>query len=266
MTRKTKGSKSSKERTYAVSTSNTPGNRYGSYWSEPTADGFASALGKAIHAKTGKPVGIIIMDGTGLELKHWMNIPSLATAPRLKADYENIAAITPGTPFYLKNADRYLGEWKAYWSKTIPAMITTKDVPDGSGWGSFPGFNSVVETDAAQTFNALVVSFRNTQFKGIVFMAEQSMVAKDQGAHFGEELSALANGWKRHFRGEKDPHFIYTLPAKSLASAITKPSAIQGASNSFEIGAWYVPQRKPQPIDTHPYAAGLVEAILKAAY
>lgn len=69
----------------------------------------------------------------------------------------------------------------------------------------------------------------------------------------------------RHFRGEKDPHFIYTLPAQSLAPGITKPSDIQGASTAFEIGAWHVPQKKADP-NNHPYAAGLVEAILKTAY
>jgi sialate O-acetylesterase len=265
MTRMSKGSKSTGERTYSVSTSSGPRNRFASYWSEPTADGFASTLAKAIHAKTGKPVGIIIMDGTGLELKHWMDIPTLATAPSLKADYENIAAITPGTPFYLKNAERFLGEWNKYWSETIPTMIATKDVPDGSAWGSFPEFKSVVTTDATQTFNALVVSFRNTQLKGIVFMAEPSMVAKEDGAHFGSELSALANGMKRHFRGEKDPHFIYTLPAQSLAPGITKPSGIEGANTAFEISTWHVPTKKPD-FSKHPYAAGLVEAILKTAY
>jgi hypothetical protein len=44
-----------------------------------------------------------------------------------------------------------------------------------------------VETDATRIFNFLVASFRNTQLKGIGFMAEQSMVAKEQGAHFGAE-------------------------------------------------------------------------------
>lgn len=43
------------------------------------------------------------------------------------------------------------------------------------------------------------------------------MIAKDEGASFGGEMTALANGWKRLFKGRKDPHFIHTIPAKSLA-------------------------------------------------
>lgn len=267
MTRKSKGLRSRNERTYSVSTSNTPRNRFASYWSEPTGDGFAVDLAKAIHAETGKPVGIIFMDGADLELKHWMSIRSLANAPSLKSDYDNIAAITPGTPFYLRNAECYIGDWKKYWSEYIPAMIATRDVPDDAPWGSYPTFNSVVKTDASQTFNALVASFRNTRLKGIVFITEQSMVAKDQGANFGSELSALANGWKRHFGGEKDQHFIYTIPALSLVPGITKPGDIHGANAAFELDAWHGKgKRGGYATGSQPYMSGLVETVLKAAY
>jgi len=268
MTRMAKGFLFKAPRAYTVSTSSTPGNRFASYWSEPTKDGFASNLAKAIHAKTGKPVGIIFMDGKDLELKHWMDIPTLAKVPSLKADYENIATITPGTPFYQQNAGRYIADWKTYWSVTIPAMIATKDVPDGSGWGSFPNFGSVVTTDATQTYNCLVASFRNTQLKGIVFMTEPRMFAKDEGANFGSEMSALANGWKRHFKGEKDPHFIYSMPAKSLAQKITKPGNIEGASAAFEVGAW--PEAGSKGGSTTAtetaFVESLVGTIIKAAY
>jgi sialate O-acetylesterase len=267
MTRMAKGFLADNPRTYTVSTSSTPLNRFASYWSEPTNDGFAANLAKAIHAKTGKPVGIIFMDAKDLQLKHWMDVPSLAKAPSLKADYENLAAITPGTPFYQKNAERYVADWKKYWTDFIPEMIATKAVPDDSAWGSFPNFASAVTTEATQTFNVLVASFRNTQVKGIVFMTEPSMFASDEGTNFGNEFSALANGWKRHFKNEKDPHFIHTIPAKSLAPKVTKP-AIDGASSAVEITAWPEPLTKgKKPNDEVPAANQvLIDTILKTAY
>jgi len=265
ITRMSKGFKSAAPRTYTVATSSTPKNRFASYWAEPTGEGIAAALANAIHAKTGKPVGIIFMDGNDLQLKHWMDIPSLANAPGLRADYENLAAITPGNPFYQKNAERHIADWKRYWSEYIPQMIATKAVPDDAAWGSFPSFGNTVSTDATQVFNVLVASFRNTRVKGIVFMTEPGMFATDDGANFGPEMSALANGWKRHFNNETDPHFIHTIPAKSLAPKITRPAAIEGSATAVEITAWPEPGRHGQftPEAVTAATQGIIEAILK---
>lgn len=267
MTRMAKGVKHKQERPYSVATSTTPKNRFASYWSTPIEGGFAHKLADAIHAKTGRPVGIIYMDEDSLELKHWMDVPSLANAPSLKADYEDIAAITPGTPFYKENAERYVDAWKKYWGEYIPEMIATKAVPDKAPWGSYPAFAGSVETDATQVYNCLVTSFRRTQLKGIVFMTEKTMVEKNSGADFAGEMTALANGWKRLFRGEKDPHFIYTIPSKELASKISKPDAINGASTAFEMSKWPAQSDKGSyATDAHKSMEGLVEAIMGAAY
>ena len=269
MTRKAKGVKSPSPRPYSVATSTTPKNRFASYWSEPTAPGFAANLAKAIHAKTGKPVGVIYMDEDDLELKHWMDVYSLADAPSLKTDYEDLAAITPGTSFYQKNAQRYVQAWKTYWGEYIPEMIATKAVPDGAAWGAFPTFDGKVETDATYYHNCLVASFKRTQLKGIVFMTEASNVAAADGAYFGEQMSALANGWKRFFKGEKDPHFVYTIPSQELASKISQPKEMKGASTPFQVTAW--PERTKK--GKGAYASGelaalkgLVEAAVEAAY
>lgn len=277
MARVAKGVKSPRERPYSVATSTTPapGNRFASYWGEAESeDAFAVKLAKAIHAKTGKPVGILYMDDMGNELKHWMDVPSLANAPSLKADYEDIAAITPGTPFYRKNAERYVAAWKTYWGEYIPEMIATKAVPDGVPWGSYPGFAGSVDTDATRVYNCLIASFRRTQVKGIVFMTEQSMASKNDGADFGSELSALANGWKRLFKGEKDPHFIYSIPSKDLASKISKPDAMDGSSAAHEVSAW--PSFNRKEVDKKDWAgldekaveslSGLIDTVLKTAY
>ncbi len=267
MTRKAKGVKTDRERPYAVATSTTPLNRFASYWSTPAEDGFAANLAKAIHAKTGKPVGIIYMDAANFEMKHWMDVPSLANAPSLAGDYEDIAAITPGTPFYKQNAERYVQAWKTYWSDYIPEMIATKAVPDGAAWGSYPQFAGSVETDATQIFNGGVASFRRTQLKGIVFMTEATMVEKGEGANFGGEMAALANGWKRIFKGEKDLHFVYTIPTADLAPKISKPNSIKGASVGFEVSAWPEQEKKGgYPAGEHEALKGLVDAVVKAAY
>ena len=63
------------------------------------------------------------------------------------------------------------------------------------------------------------------------------MVAKDQGAQFGEQMSALANGWKQRFGGEDSP-FFYTIPNKSLAPKVTHPESIQGRAKGVEITSW----------------------------
>lgn len=267
MTRAAKGVKSGKPRPYSVATSTTPDNRFASYWSTPTEASFAANLAKSIHTRTGRPVGIIYMDEDDLELKHWMNVPSLANAPSLKADYKDIAAVTPGTPYYKENAERYVEAWKTYWGSYIPEMIATKAVPDGAAWGSYPQFAGTVDTDATQVHNCLLLSFKHTQLKGIVFMSEASNVAKGDGAHFGEQMSALANGWKRFFKGEKDPHFVYTIPTRELAPKITKASDIKGASSAFTVSAWPEKTNRGNYVSGEQEALkGLVEAVVEAAY
>lgn len=259
MARMAKGVKSPRERPYSVATSTTPapGNRFASYWGEAEReDAFAAKLAKAIHEKTGKPVGIIYMDSSGNELKHWMDVPSLANAPSLKADYEDIAAITPGTPFYKKNAERYIDAWKTYWGEYIPEMIATMSVPDGAAWGSYPTFGGEIQTDATSVYNCLLACFRRTQVKGMIFMTEKSMVMNHDGAHLAGEMSALANGWKRLFKSEQDPHFIYTIPSKALAARISKPADIRGYSASYELSAWSV----------NECVEGLIRTVIETAY
>jgi hypothetical protein len=63
------------------------------------------------------------------------------------------------------------------------------------------------------------------------------MVADDQGALFGEQMSALANGMKKRLGGTDTP-FFYTLPAKALAPQITRPSGIKGRAEALEITDW----------------------------
>jgi len=124
-----------------------------------------------------------------------------------------------------------------------------------------------VETDATQVYNCLVASFKRTQLKGIVFLTAASNVQDDAGANFGEQLSALANGWKTHFTGGQEPHFVYTLPTGELASRITRPAGIKGPNTAFPLKSWPEKDKRGKDLKSVPLAlTGLVDAVVDAAY
>jgi len=271
MDRAAQGDRSNRPRPYTVSTSTTPGNKFASTWND--AEGFAAALGQAIAAKTGKPVGIIFMQSAGgknaeqAALKHWIAAEDLGRAPSLKADYDQLASMFPGTKPYEANVQRYLNAWKKYWSEYIPALMATKAVPDGQGWGSYPGLAGLINTDASQVYNVMVDSFTPAGLKGIIFMSGKKMMEADQGAHFGEQLAALANGWKEKFACP-DPVFLYTVPGASLAPKITKPEGIKGRSIAMEINNWPLEKavsNDPKPAGD-PVPAALIEKVLTEVY
>lgn len=83
----------------------------------------------------------------------------------------------------------------------------------------------------------MVCSFTPASLKGIIFLTGEQMVAADEGAHFGEQMSALANCWKEKFACE-DPQFIYAIPSKTLAPKITAPTGIKGKATAVEISDW----------------------------
>ena len=212
-------------------------NKYASYWKD--ASGLAAVIGNSISAKTGRPVGIIFMQNKkDAPINNWIPANSLKDAPSLMEDYKTVGSKYRDNPYYLANVRRYVAEWKQYWGEHIPAMIETKAVPDGSTWGKIPSPKPQVgDTKACWTYNVFVHSFTPMQLSGIVFLSGESMVADDQGANFGTEMSVLANCFKTRFGGDDVP-FIYTVPGKSLASRITQPKAIKGKSEVVEINDW----------------------------
>lgn len=257
MTRKAMGATAPNPRRYSVCISTTPppDNRFDSAWSD-AAGGFAALLGERIHAKTGKPVGIIFMHGDAPELKSWIGADDLKQAPSLMDDYQQLVGLKPGNPFYDANIRRYMAAWKKYWHDYIPQMIADKRVPDGQAWGSYPTLSGAsITTQAAQSYNVMVHSFWPGSFKGIIFLSGQKMFDAGQGANFGEQLSALANSWKDRF-GCPDPQFFYTIPTKTLAPEITKPAGIKGASTALEIDQWLSAEQIP----------GLCDAVVTKAY
>lgn len=221
---------------YSVCVSTTPLNRFACRW-ENVHDGLAGELGKRIHAKTGKPVGIVYMHYTVPELKSLISYDHLKNAPSLFDDYKDLAAKYPGTEYYNANVKRYMTAWQKYWGEYIPEIMATKRVPDGVAWGNYPAFTSAIQTKASESYNVLVHSFTPASFKGIILMSPEKMFEGDQGENFGPELSALANCWKEKFGGW-DPHFFYTLPDKKLAPRISRPQSLKGKSTHIAIDQW----------------------------
>ena len=212
-------------------------NRFASYWKD--ASGLAAALGHSIAAKTNRPVGVIFMQSkTNGPIRNWIAPAFLKDAPSLMEDYRTVGSKYFDNPYYLANVRRYIAEWKQYWNGHIPAMQQTKAVPDGSSWGHYPSPKPQVgDSTTTWTYNVYVHCFTPAALRGVVFLSSESMVADDQGANFGPEMSALANCFKARFGGDDVP-FIYTVPGKGLAPKITQPKGIKGKSIVVELSDW----------------------------
>jgi len=221
----------------AVSTLRPTKNRFSARWEEGA--GLPGVLGHAIAAKTGRPVGIIFMQSRGApELKSWISPDCLNQAPSLMGDYKQLQSIIPGNKYYNENTRRYVADWKTYWSEYIPKMIATGKIPAGASWGAgYPSFEAEVSTSAAQSWNVSALCFTPGSFKGLIFLSYPELFEVGKGANFGPELSALANGWKKHFGGP-DQQFIYTTPGKELVPEYSRPKQISGKITAVEINAW----------------------------
>jgi hypothetical protein len=238
-------------------------NRFASYWRD--AEGLAAAFGHGIAAKTKLPVGIIFMQTkTDVALKNWIAVDFLNQAPSLMADYKTVGSQHPNNPNYLENVRRYAADWRKYWGEYIPAMIETKAAPDGAKWGVYPSpAPQIGDSKATMTYNVFVDCFSPGQVSGIVFINGNAMIADQEGANFGPEMSALANSFKSRLGGNDVP-FFYTLPAASLAPKITKPQSINGESTALEIDQWsaQIPDSKPNDKDELAAASARIAALL----
>ena len=215
---------------YKLNASGYPKSRYYARWTPPR--GFAKELGERIFAKTGKPVGIVIMNTrSGVPIKRWVGYEWLKQAPAWKADMDELySRYAPDPKAYFANAETFIADWKAYWKKN------RADHSESGGIPRFPA-GQPVTTSATMTYNMLVTTFSPGNFKGIICLTPESFCEEGQGADFGPKFSIMANCWKETFaRGKEvlDPHFFYALPNKELAPKITKPMKIKGKSTAVE--------------------------------
>lgn len=255
---------------FSVTVSTTPKNRFAAEWLPAT--GLPAALGYRIAEKTGRPVGIVFMDAQagggpmGPEIREWIRPEALAQAPSLMEDYKQLASLKPGNAYYDANAQRYKEAWKMYWGEYVTEMMATGKVPDGKAWGSYPKLRGEVDTDASQTWNVMVASFTPMAVKGILFITGPAMVEEDKGQHFGEQISVLANSWKKDF-GSPNAMFFYTIPSRKLAPKITVPMNIQGEATGIEVGLWPIaiePRAKEHTTDKQMQT--VIEAVVEQAY
>ncbi len=235
---------------FSICTSRTraPMNRFAAYWKD--AEGLAAVLGNRIAAKTGRPVGIIYLKAKkDIPIKNWIAPSFLKDAPSLMEDYKTVGSQYPDNPYYLANVRRYIGDWQSYWGEFIPQMMTTKAVPDGAAWGSYPSATpDIGDSTATYEYNVYMHSLTPATLSGIVFITGEAMVA-DGGANFAPEMVALARSFKTRFalqpgpsgawqNGDLDIPFIYTQPSKTLSPAITVPKGIKGKAVAVEVSDW----------------------------
>ncbi|MBT7065666.1 MAG: hypothetical protein HN919_05145 [Verrucomicrobia bacterium] len=225
---------------FSICTSRTPLNRLAARWRD--AEGLPAALGNRMAATTGRPVGIIYLKAKkDIPIKNWIAPSFLKDAPSLMEDYKTVGSQYFDNPYYLANVRRYVAEWKQYWNEYIPAMMQTKTVPDGSSWGSYPSPKpDVGDTTATFEYNVYMYCFTPAALSGMIFLTGESMVAGDQGANFGPEMTVLANSFKTRFSlwsDGVDIPLIYTIPTKTLAPKLSAPK-IKGKSTAIEIGDW----------------------------
>ena len=97
-------------------------------------------------------------------------------------------------------------------------------------WLLVPGLVGVVCLYAAFDQNAGIHSW--LRLRGELRVAEREIAeSRAQIARLG------FFGDQERFGGE-DPHFVYTIPSKALASKITRPKSIKGQSTAVEITDW----------------------------
>jgi len=227
---------------YSVCVSRTPGNRFAAQWRQAT--GVLARIGNGIAEKTGNPVGIICMETKGESLlKKWIAPHCLNQAPSLMKEYKTVGGKYPGNPHYDQRIRNYVSDWRKYWNEYIPEMMRTAAVPEvpkwGKEWGHFPTLEGGEggESEATQTYNVFVLPFVRTTVKAVVFLPGAGMAKGGRARNFGPKMSALANCLKTSFGGDDVP-IVYTMPARSLASGVTKPGGIKGPSQRVEIRDW----------------------------
>jgi len=269
---------------YRIESSGSEDSRFYSKWRpaselsrKAAGDVFANILGRRIFAKTGKPVGIILVDTKDPELKtkYWIGHEWLKQAPSLTADYVALQLRFPDNQAYLENIERFIADWKTFWNTVPPQVLETKGFPPGQGTMVFPSIAAGKDSPATQTYNQLIAGFSPGNFKGVIFLGGKSLFNKDKGAHFGPEFSVMANCWKESFALRQDsgqvcddPCFFYTIPCKALAPKITLPRNITGRSAAYEIGHWLT----AKPGNTNDMAVvnrqlmGLIDLAVGEAY
>ena len=221
---------------FKMNASGNPISRAFPRWS-PTV-GITTELAKRIHAKTKKPVGIIVLDTPALPTKAWAGYETLKKIPAWKADVEQLKPMYEQNPAtFQANTSAFITLWKDYW-KSVAANPYFES-------GAIPRFPGAVKvsTNAATAYNQSICAFTPGSFKAVLCLTGKGLLDENEGADFGRRFPVIVNCWKDAFAWGKQtsaPHFVYSLPTKDLAPKLTKPSGINGVSTAIELKKWPV--------------------------
>ena len=249
---------------FKMTSSGSQQSRFFARWAPPA--GLAKELGDKVHAITGKPVGVIVMNSPGdIPIKGWVGYKWLGKIPAWKGDMDQLySRYAPDPKAYASNAEIYIKDWQEYWKKVAvdPAFSISSDS------GVMPRFPGAVraKTPATMTYNMMIAAYGPANFKGVICFTPKSFIGEDEGASFGKEFSVMANCWKETFAHGKqviDPFFVYTVPAKELAPKLTSPEGIKGGNAAVEIAQWT--DVKQDPKTRQPVIGDEVKAVLDAA-
>lgn len=224
---------------YKLNASGKPSSSYFPRWF-PTS-GLTKALAERIHAKTGKPVGIIVLnpkEGRKLEnsIKAWTGFDHLSKVPEWQVHYEELRPLhDPSPASFVQNSRQYIELWRDYWNqlKNDP-NFESKMMPE------FPG-QFEPETEATQIFNQSISAFSPGNFKAILCLSSEQFVDGHKGAALAKRVTAMANSWKDAFACGKeviDPHFVYALPPGEPGPVPALAKGIRGKSTALEMSAW----------------------------
>ena len=225
MTRKAKRFRFSRPSRFSVCVSTTPKNRFASEWTE--ASGFAAALGHRLGRTTQRPVGLIFMQTPTTEdvgIASWIHPEDLKFAPSLIEDYQDLAAVRPGNPYYAANARRYLKAWQDYWNDDIPELIKTGRVPDERPWGTYPQLAAKVTSTASEVYHVMTESFTPAALRGLAFITSESM-EKEAGDHLAEQRNALTRSWQTRFGPQTPAPVVVSAPELTSEEGLEQMAA-----------------------------------------
>lgn len=231
---------------------------------------FAYELGAKIHAKTGNPVGIVLMDTKRMDvpLKSWIGGPWLKQAPSLLPDYEALKYVYPIGEEYFSACEESVTKWKRYWQAfdaTVPGkVLALKKLEPGQDPFDFPLLSKYPgsETGAASHYNMLICTFGPGNFRGILSLTPRSFFKEKKKAVFASELSAMANSWKETFSSKKDPVFLYTLPSTVSMKDTGLPAEIKGRTRAIPVENCLIGDK--EQVETQ--LKTVISAVVEAAY
>ena len=249
---------------FKLTVTGTVKSRFYAKWAPP--QGLAKELGDRINAATGKPVGVIVMNTQGdVPVKGMVGYRWLEQVPAWKDDFDQLRRKYSVDPeAHAEYVELLIKGWQDYWMRYLTDPTFSKSRESGG----VPRLRGAarVNTPATTRYNLVVAPYGPANFKGVICFTPKSFMGDNEGASFGNEFQVMVNCWKDTFAYGKrvlDPHFVYTVPTRSLAQRLTVPSGIKGMSTAVEMAQW--PELVKRGRKRVPIIGDDIKAVLDAA-